>query len=68
MSFFSKLQERHITTGREIFGAYYDMGRMTKSTDSDPVWAALAKRSVHRYRELEELSGKVLNYMQLITD
>lgn len=44
-------------TGREIYGAHYDNGRITRTTDPDPVWAHISKQSQIRYRELETLSG-----------
>ena len=53
---------RTIRNGNEVFGAHYDEGRITRGTDRYPVWAILAQRSIRRYRELEQLSGKVLNY------
>ncbi|XP_033725915.1 monomeric sarcosine oxidase-like [Pecten maximus] len=52
-------QERSLESPREIFGAHYDEGRITRCSDPDPVWAALAQRSINRYRELERASGVV---------
>ena len=39
------------------FGSYYDAGRITRVLDPDATWALLAKRSIERYRELEEQTG-----------
>ncbi|XP_021371983.1 uncharacterized protein LOC110462372 isoform X2 [Mizuhopecten yessoensis] len=50
-------QERSLGSSREIFGAHYDEGRITRCSDPDPVWATLAQRSIDRYRELEATSG-----------
>lgn len=44
-------------TGQEVFGAHYDEGRITRTTDLDPVWTHISKKSQARYRELEALSG-----------
>ncbi|GMH41818.1 hypothetical protein BSKO_09728 [Bryopsis sp. KO-2023] len=41
----------------DVFGAHYDEGRVTRRTDPDPTWAALAARSIGRYAEIEEESG-----------
>lgn len=38
----------------EIFGACYDEGRITRKTDPDPTWAALASASIDRYSEIEK--------------
>ena len=40
-----------------VFASHYDNGRITRSIDSDPVWARLAQRSIGRYREIETASG-----------
>ena len=42
---------------REIFGAHYDEGRITRRTDRSPLWASLAACSIDRYREVEHESG-----------
>ncbi|XP_069102650.1 monomeric sarcosine oxidase-like [Argopecten irradians] len=50
-------KERRLESPREIFGAHYDEGRVTRCSDPDPVWATLAQNSINRYRELEATSG-----------
>ena len=42
---------------REAFGAHYDEGRITRMTDPDATWAALAARSIERYAEIAEEGG-----------
>ena len=37
----------------DIFGACYDEGRITRKSDPDPTWAALAAASIDRYAEIE---------------
>ena len=48
------LQDRNNT---DIFGAHYDEARITRSTDSEPIWANLATRSIARYTQIEQESG-----------
>ncbi|KAL5004169.1 hypothetical protein ScPMuIL_017625 [Solemya velum] len=52
-----EVTERNIDDPHDVFGAYYDEGRITRSTDPDRVWSILARRSIDRYREIEKLSG-----------
>lgn len=40
-----------------VFSSHYDEARITRGFDGDPVWAALAKRSIARYAGLEAQSG-----------
>ena len=40
-----------------VFSSHYDEARITRGFDGDPVWAALAKRSIARYAGLEAKSG-----------
>jgi sarcosine oxidase len=40
-----------------VFSSHYDEARITRGFDGDPVWAALAKRSIGRYGEIEARSG-----------
>ncbi|GBN25842.1 hypothetical protein AVEN_58855-1 [Araneus ventricosus] len=42
---------------REIFGAHYDEGRITRVLDEAPACQVLSQHSISRYRELEKLSG-----------
>ena len=35
-------------SGRTIFGAHYDEGRITRKTDPDRTWASLAAKSIDR--------------------
>ncbi|EDV21014.1 uncharacterized protein TRIADDRAFT_60336 [Trichoplax adhaerens] len=44
-------------SGRSVFAAYYDQGRITRHLDADPVWCQLANRSIPRYRQLEKATG-----------
>ena len=46
-------------TGREIYGAHYDNGRITETVDIDPVWAHIYKKSQEKYRKLEVQSGRL---------
>ena len=41
----------------DLFGAWYDEGRMTRLFDRNKHWKELAKKSVGRYREIEQRSG-----------
>ena len=41
-----------------IFGSHYDEGRITRSLDPDPIWAEIGQRSIARYRELEQRTGR----------
>lgn len=50
-------EKRSISNRREIYGAHYDEGRLTRKLASDPIWATLAQRSIARYRSLEKESG-----------
>ncbi|KAG8182835.1 hypothetical protein JTE90_000442 [Oedothorax gibbosus] len=42
---------------RSFFGAHYDEGRITRVLDAVPACQILAKHSIGRLRELEEVSG-----------
>ncbi|XP_068251063.1 monomeric sarcosine oxidase-like [Palaemon carinicauda] len=42
---------------REVFGSWYDEGRICCQIGNTPTWAALAVRSMRRYRQLEKESG-----------
>lgn len=44
-------------THEGVFASHYDEGRITRTIDPDPVWAALANRSIARYGEIEARSG-----------
>ena len=44
-------------SGRSVFAAYYDQGRITRHLDADPVWCQLANRSIPRYTQLEKATG-----------
>ncbi|CAB9525527.1 FAD dependent oxidoreductase [Seminavis robusta] len=37
---------------KEVYGAHYDEGRITRKTDPDPIWAELASRSIDRYPDI----------------
>ncbi|KAJ8303610.1 hypothetical protein KUTeg_020006 [Tegillarca granosa] len=52
-------KKRLILSGREVFGAHYDEGRITRQTDIDPVWAHLAHKSIENYKHLETESEKM---------
>jgi sarcosine oxidase len=38
--------------------SHYDVGRVTRIADPDPFWSGVAKRSIGRYRALEEATGR----------
>ncbi|MQW87463.1 NAD(P)/FAD-dependent oxidoreductase [Sinorhizobium saheli] len=40
-----------------VFASHHDNARITRTIDSDPVWARLARGSIDRYREIAEESG-----------
>src|ERR1700733_1143507 len=40
-----------------VFASHYDSGRITRILDTEYVWALAAKRSIDRYRMIEEKSG-----------
>jgi Glycine/D-amino acid oxidases (deaminating) len=40
-----------------VFASHYDEARITRTIDSDPVWARLANASIARYAEIEQESG-----------
>ena len=40
-----------------VFSSHYDSGRITRILDPHPFYAAIAKKSIHRYRKLERQSG-----------
>jgi sarcosine oxidase len=40
-----------------VFASHYDEARITRTIDSDPVWALMANRSIARYRAIEAESG-----------
>lgn len=49
--------QRTLSDEREIYGAHYDEGKLTRSIANDPVWATLAEKSISRYISLEKESG-----------
>jgi len=44
------------TLGRPL-ASHYDEGRITRITDRRPYWADVARRSIERYRTIEQRSG-----------
>ncbi|XP_054756176.2 uncharacterized protein LOC129262148 [Lytechinus pictus] len=42
---------------REVFASHYDEGRVTRELDADYTWGLLGKRSIQRYKEIEQESG-----------
>ncbi|MDH4439771.1 MAG: FAD-binding oxidoreductase [Rhizobium sp.] len=40
-----------------VFASHYDEARITRTIDSDPVWARMANRSIARYGAISEESG-----------
>lgn len=40
-----------------VFASHYDEARITRTIDSDPVWARMANRSIARYGAIAEESG-----------
>ncbi|XP_045215480.2 uncharacterized protein LOC123565756 [Mercenaria mercenaria] len=53
----SEPKKRSSEEKREIYGSYYDEGRITRCQDKDIVWSHLAQESIKRYRDLEKQSG-----------
>ena len=45
------------TAGDVPKASHYDAGRVTRIADPDPFWSGVAKRSIDRYRDLEEATG-----------
>lgn len=45
------------TAGNVPKASHYDAGRVTRIADPDPFWSGVAKRSIDRYRALEEATG-----------
>lgn len=43
-------------SGRSVFAAYYDQGRITRRLDPDPVWSKIAHRSILRYRNIQQMT------------
>ena len=41
----------------EIFGAWFDEGRITRVLDRNDAWRLLAEKSIARYRDIEERGG-----------
>ncbi len=40
-----------------VFASHYDASRLVRGIDPDLIWATLAKRSIERYRSIEESCG-----------
>lgn len=40
-----------------VFASHHDAARITRVLDRDPVWAGLARESLHRHGELEAVTG-----------
>lgn len=40
-----------------VFASHYDEARITRTIDKNPVWAAMANRSIARYAQIEQESG-----------
>ncbi len=38
--------------------SHYDAGRVTRIADPDPFWSGVARRSISRYRDLEQATGE----------
>ncbi|KAL4228177.1 hypothetical protein ACF0H5_013611 [Mactra antiquata] len=53
----SEPESRSLDNDRDIYGAYYDEGRITRCCDPVVDWAKLAQESIKRYRAIEEQSG-----------
>jgi sarcosine oxidase len=45
------------STHQGVFGSHYDVSRLVRGIDPDVTWATLAKRSIDRYRGIEDASG-----------
>jgi glycine/D-amino acid oxidase-like deaminating enzyme len=46
----------------EVFGAHHDEGRITRKTDTNPIWAELAARSIDRYKEIQQDAGGGMDF------
>ena len=44
------------------FASHYDQARITRVTDPDEIWAALAQRSISSYAAIEQASGVRFHY------
>ncbi|KAL4238963.1 hypothetical protein ACF0H5_003667 [Mactra antiquata] len=53
----SEPKERSKGNNCDIYGAYYDEARITRSCSTDVIWAKLALESIRRYRDIENKSG-----------
>lgn len=49
--------EPKIREGQEVFGSWFDEGRICRQIAGDRTWSVLAVKSMKRYRELEKQSG-----------
>lgn len=45
------------STHHGVFASHYDVSRLVRGIDPDLTWATLAKRSIDRYRSIEDASG-----------
>ncbi|XP_070542982.1 monomeric sarcosine oxidase-like [Ptychodera flava] len=52
-----KEPEDRLACSHNIFGSHYDEGRVITVLLEDPVWNELTRRSVKRYRDLEQKTG-----------
>jgi sarcosine oxidase len=44
------------------FASHYDQGRITRISDPDPIWAALAQRSIAAYPTIEARGGRSFHH------
>src|SRR5581483_9255351 len=44
------------------FASHYDRARITRITDADPIWAALAQRAIGSYGAIEQASRIIFHY------
>ena len=45
------------STHQGVFASHYDVSRLVRGVDPNLTWAKLAKRSIDRYRSIEDASG-----------
>ena len=50
-------EPRQKSTHQGVFASHYDVSRLVRGIDPDLAWATLAKRSIDRYRNIEDASG-----------
>ena len=64
--------EPHKKEEGDIFGAWFDEGRITRVLDRNDAWRLLAEKSIARYRDIEERAGipfyEEVGFLSLVDD